>query len=728
MISFIYYPKPTRDWSRVQNLCTDISNNYVPDSVYVPLTKQNIPLSQYDYEKQMLLKGNILQYKKNSSSLTKNQRYTQIAKGMWTNRSKTWATQSDKYTNPNTNSLKRVNYSILDPSNNTFTSPPNPFNCKSSDILDGGNLICNTVVDPCTGAVIKHTISQKLCNPTSSSDVPGPIRELCWNDGYPTWYPRQNYTMNNSGNKFPQGYKGFVSAVTPVPPVLTLVSSTINSVNLSWTYQDNDCIPISSFNVYQNGAFIENILYPNSTTTISNLCGTNTFYVTALSTDIESYPSNIVTFTVVINVPILVLDSSSNNSVTLSWTDTNICINSYTIYNYLVPYENVPNNINTVILSGLCGQYSFSITALGNNYETAHSTPPILFSNTYNAPVLSSSSSSATSVTLSWTYNDICATTVNSYNIYKNAIFLENILYPLLTTTIYNLYEYDTFYVTALVNNNVETVPSNIVNFTGTNTWSQSGGVTTTTGSYTYITFTSGGSFTLTGTINNFQIICAGGGGGGGGGYYNSGEASPFHRGGGGGGGGIGNLTTTLNSGTYNITVGSGGAGGAGQSAADANGYTGSNSTFGSLITSYGGGGGLGNESSYVSGGAAGGSTCALSGFISYTGGDGGGSPSTGNAYNGGNASLTSIPTIGGTYYSFGGGGGGALDVIAYSGGKAGSNGFGGAQGAYTTSPGYGQNATSYGSGGGGASQSNSATSYIGGNGYQGKVILIFLT
>jgi hypothetical protein len=296
MISFIYYPKPTRDWSRVQNLCTDISNNYVPDSVYVPLTKQNIPLSQYDYEKQMLLKGNILQYKKNSSNLTKNQRYTQIAKGMWTNRSKTWATQSDKYSNPNTNSLQRVNYSVLDSSNNAFTSPPNPFNCNSTEILTGGNLICNTVVDPCTGAVIKRTISQKICNPTSSSDVPGPIRELCWNDGYPTWYPRENHTMNNSGNKFPQGYKGFVSAVTPVPPVLTLVSSTTNSINLSWTYQDNDCIPISSFNVYQNGAFIENILYPSDTTTISNLSGTNTFYVTALSSSIESDNSNSISF------------------------------------------------------------------------------------------------------------------------------------------------------------------------------------------------------------------------------------------------------------------------------------------------------------------------------------------------------------------------------------------------------------------------------------------------
>jgi hypothetical protein len=28
-----------------------------------------------------------------------------------------------------------------------------------------------------------------------------------------TWFPRNNLTMNNSGNKWPQNYKGFVSAL-----------------------------------------------------------------------------------------------------------------------------------------------------------------------------------------------------------------------------------------------------------------------------------------------------------------------------------------------------------------------------------------------------------------------------------------------------------------------------------------------------------------------------------
>jgi hypothetical protein len=61
----------------------------------------------------MLNKGNVLQYKKNSSNITKQQRYAQIAKMQWTNRTKTWASQSVTATMPNTQSLKRVNYDTI---------------------------------------------------------------------------------------------------------------------------------------------------------------------------------------------------------------------------------------------------------------------------------------------------------------------------------------------------------------------------------------------------------------------------------------------------------------------------------------------------------------------------------------------------------------------------------------------------------------------------------------
>ena len=283
-----YLPIPPRVWSRVQNPCSVIAyNNDDPAA--------NSDFARAEYERQMLLKGNILQYKKNSSNLTKKQRYTQIAKGMWTNRTKTWATQSVTYTNPNMTSLLRVNSSVLDPSNNTFSSPPNPFGCPTNTIQDGGNLVCNVVVDPCTQEVVKRTQSQQLCNPTTDSDVPGRIQDLCWNDGTQTWYPRQRYIMPTSGSSWPEGYKGFVSAVTPAAPILTLVSINNDSVTLSWVVENSDCIPISSFNIYQNNVLVENVLYPTNTITINNLStGEYNFYVISLSNDIESDPSNIV--------------------------------------------------------------------------------------------------------------------------------------------------------------------------------------------------------------------------------------------------------------------------------------------------------------------------------------------------------------------------------------------------------------------------------------------------
>jgi hypothetical protein len=287
--SIQYNPNPPRVWSRVQNPCSVIA--YKSDD---PAASSNF--AKADYERQMLLKGNILQYKKNSSNLTKKQRYTQIAKGMWTNRTKTWATQSDTYTNPNMTSLLRVNYTILDPSNNNFSNPQNPFGCPTTTIQDGGNLVCNRTVNPCTQEIIKKTVSQKLCNPTTDSDVPGQIQPLCWNDGTQTWYPRQRYIMPTSGTKWPQGYKGFTSALTFVGPILSTEYAGCGLiVPLSWTFLNSDCAPITSFNIYQNGILVLNVPVSQTSVNISELtAGLYSFYVTSLSNSFESEKSNIV--------------------------------------------------------------------------------------------------------------------------------------------------------------------------------------------------------------------------------------------------------------------------------------------------------------------------------------------------------------------------------------------------------------------------------------------------
>jgi hypothetical protein len=201
-----YDPQPPRAWSRVQNICSSSVNANSSGYVSSPLTGELIPVGKYYFEAQMLLKGNVLQYKKNSTSLTKRQRYAQIAKGQWTNRTKTWATQTETYSNPNTTSLLRVGYIEAQlPTNAT-----DPFNCQNPVYRDGGSLVCNTLANPCTNTPVARTINNR-CFPSSDSNVPGRML-LCWNPGIATWYDKKRYTMNNSGNKWPQNYKGFRSA------------------------------------------------------------------------------------------------------------------------------------------------------------------------------------------------------------------------------------------------------------------------------------------------------------------------------------------------------------------------------------------------------------------------------------------------------------------------------------------------------------------------------------
>ena len=302
-----YNPNPPRVWSRVQNQCT-----YTVDSlyqtVYVPLNNKTELLAVANYQEKILYKGNVLQYKKNSSNLTKNQRYSQISKGKWTNRTKTFATQSQTYSNPNTTGLQRVNFTTYPNPNGIVGAPnnvsgpfqpgvPNPNDCSSNAVQDGGSLICNTYANPCTGEIIKQTQTIN-CYPTTCSDVPGKIQDLCWDERIQTYYPRQRYFMGNSGSKWPEGYKGFVSAEKPPTPVLTLDSINGNNVTLSWTVTNDDCIPISSYNIYVNGEIYTTVSYTSKTITITSLSsGSYSFNVTSVSNTTESDKSNTVTVT-----------------------------------------------------------------------------------------------------------------------------------------------------------------------------------------------------------------------------------------------------------------------------------------------------------------------------------------------------------------------------------------------------------------------------------------------
>jgi hypothetical protein len=277
-----YLPIPSRAWSRVQHSCSFFDN------------------SQQSYlESAMLNKGNILQYKKNSSNLTKNQRYAQIAKGLWTNRNTTWATQSSRgYTNPNNKSLQRVNSLdiTLDrlPTNLVTCIPPVNSN-NPVVIQDFGTLICGTYENVCTGEIIRQP-TDIICHPTTDSDVPGQITELCWDDGTPTWYPKQQYVMTNSGNKWPVNAT-LLSAIKPLPPVITSIFNVERAITITWTL-DNKCLNITSVTIFQNGLPIRNVssdIFIASIVVENN--ATYTFYIVGTNGRIISDPSNVVSIT-----------------------------------------------------------------------------------------------------------------------------------------------------------------------------------------------------------------------------------------------------------------------------------------------------------------------------------------------------------------------------------------------------------------------------------------------
>ena len=219
-----YNPIPTRVWSRVQHHCTFTNPDANYKEIYIPITGQTVSQFQANYESLMINKGNVLQYKGNSARFTKSQKYAQLAKMSGPNRTKVFATQSQTYTNPNTTGLSRVGSVTYPVQNelvgkpNNISGPfaygiPNPNGCNGSDIQDGGTLICGSYEYPCSNIIYKTPSNiATICNPASASNVPGK-EYLCWNTKVQTWFPKSRYYMNNSTNKFPYNYKGFVSAV-----------------------------------------------------------------------------------------------------------------------------------------------------------------------------------------------------------------------------------------------------------------------------------------------------------------------------------------------------------------------------------------------------------------------------------------------------------------------------------------------------------------------------------
>jgi len=330
-----YLPNPTRAWSRVQNNCSLITSTQPQFN---------------NISNEMINKGNILQYKSNSSNITKNQKYSKIAKKQWVNRNTSWALQSTngRPTNPNLNSLKRggnVTNIAIDPITGAILGPTSlPVTCQNGDtpsnydslpdnvsssgseppqvppivsptsddifpeitndtpiipivIQDGGSLICTIKENICTGET-NIMSSTQFCHPSSDSDVPG-NEFLCWKDGTNTWFPWQRYVMSNSSTKWPTN-SILSSAVQPSPPIIIDAILNGNVVTLTWDYNEN-CLPANSFSIFQNGIFVKSVSKNVFKTDISiDASEIYNFYIIAVTngSNISSEPSNVITVNV----------------------------------------------------------------------------------------------------------------------------------------------------------------------------------------------------------------------------------------------------------------------------------------------------------------------------------------------------------------------------------------------------------------------------------------------
>ena len=408
-----YDPVPTREWSRVENICVYTTPDEISlEPVYFAPLKIYINAADVVDYYQMIKKGNILQYKQNSSNLTKTQRYSQIAKGQWTNRTKTWATQGQDYSNPNNNSLKRVGQTTISletglPSFEPITCPqpvvniypqalpsrstnplPNepiipPLNKSGSInpfppiiqvptkkvpiiIPEGGNLIYNVVENPCTGESVAQPAPSN-CYLTSASDVPGPEQLLCYRSSLPTYYPKSRTTMSNSTNKWPVNAK-LIRSTTNGPVQTTNTKSNTTSINTT-------SINAISSNAISSNAISINAISSNAISSNKSITNSNTKLKTINLVGNNYVISNPGIYNIIktnLQYDTITLSSSINNlSIIIIINETNDLLN---VESGIQIYNNTfsPSGELTVQMPvHTMGQFTMIRTLQGNNYWQA---------------------------------------------------------------------------------------------------------------------------------------------------------------------------------------------------------------------------------------------------------------------------------------------------------------------------------------------------------------------
>ena len=157
---FVPGPPP---WSRAGgNNCPNCDSNYGTSACGNAIP----PYSTYALDERR--KAEILKYNGNSAQMSKAQQYSMASRNALT-RKKSWATQTQTYTNPNVDNLPESQIPI--------------------------NGVLRTVSLQCRNQPAIR------CSLTSGSDVPGPVIALCFNAQIPLYNYKPQFTYPSGGEK-----------------------------------------------------------------------------------------------------------------------------------------------------------------------------------------------------------------------------------------------------------------------------------------------------------------------------------------------------------------------------------------------------------------------------------------------------------------------------------------------------------------------------------------------
>jgi hypothetical protein len=277
----VYNPNPPRLWSRFNYVCP------------CPSGQGQAQCSTDFLKLDERRKAEILKYKANSSNITKKQQYANAASNRWlTGRKRSWATQTDTYTNPNTSALQRV----------------------------GNVLECNN-----------NNVS---CSLTSDADVPGKVQSLCYDPTVPLYNYKVTTTYSDGGGKY--GLYGRVQVVS---------LSNFNNITKTFTDPPFDLTPPTSNSPGDFTYTSSNALVATISGITVTIVGLGTCTITATQAAYSNYTSGSISALLTVNpipptigrftvatpqnygaapIPITKPTSNSQGAFTYSSSDTSV--------------------------------------------------------------------------------------------------------------------------------------------------------------------------------------------------------------------------------------------------------------------------------------------------------------------------------------------------------------------------------------------------------------------